>query len=115
MSQPVELGGGKGTAEGGSVLWSPLQAAGLHQQPFIRLRLQGVPQLVGPPKQGYIGRMLVVRQSDDAGQAVGRSTLMQQVVLLQAKDAPAPMREMCRGRAAHAPQSDDDGVVAHGS
>ncbi len=55
--------------------------------------------------------MLVVGEPDDAGQPVRGAELVEEVVLLQAKDTlPAPCKMECRG-GAHSAEADDDRVV----
>ena len=75
-------------------------------------RLELVPQLVAATQERDVGRVLVVGEPDDAGQAVRRAELVQQVVLLQAEHAPPAARQVVRRGGPHSAQADDDRVVS---
>ena len=70
-----------------------------------------LPQLVGAAQQHHVGGMLVVGQADDACVAVGRAHIVRDVEPLDAQHAFAALGELIAGRAAHAADADDDGVV----
>ena len=70
VRQVVQLGRRQGSAEGRPVLRAALEGAGRDQQPFSGDGLELVPQLVAAPQERNIGRVLVIGEPDDAGQAV---------------------------------------------
>ena len=108
----VQLGGLERAAEGRPVLRAALQRAGRDQQLLAGDRLELVPELVAAPQQRDVGRMLVIREADDARQPVRRAELVQQVVLLEPQHAPATACQVeCRCRS-HAAEADDDRVVS---
>jgi hypothetical protein len=81
------------------------------QQLLVGLRLELAPELVRAPHQRDVGRVLEVREADDARQAVRGAVLVRDVEALETEDALPAAGEMVERGAAHSADPDDDDVV----
>jgi hypothetical protein len=107
----VQLGRLERPAEHRSVLGTALDRARDDEEPLAGIGLEVAPELVRPPEERHVRRMLVVRQPDDPRQPVRGAELMQQVELLQSKHALAATRQVIGRCGPHPAQADDDDVV----
>ena len=88
-----------------------LQGAGDVEKLLAGRPLQLTPQLERAAQQRHVGRVLVVRQADDARLAVRRAHLMGDPEPLQAQDPAPAARQVVSRCAAHAADPGDDHVI----
>ena len=110
----VELRRLERPAERGPILRAALERAGGDEQPLAGIGLEVVPELVGPPQERHVRRMLVVGQPDDPGQPVRRAELVEEVELLQPEYPPPAARQVIGRCGPHPAEADDDRVIPVG-
>ncbi len=113
VRQAVQAGGGEGALEQRVVLRAAIDRAGGDQQRLAGRPLGLGPELVGAAQQRHVGRVLVVRQADDAADAVRGAHGVRDVEALQPQHALAAAGELPAGGAAHAAHADHDHVPLH--
>src|SRR5450432_3746450 len=85
------------------------------QQGLTGLRFEIAPKLVGAKQQGHVGWMFEIRLPDDPRGTMARAAIVRRGELLETEHAFSPRGEVCRRRAAHAAETEDDNVVGfHG-
>ena len=115
MLQPMQLRRRQRPLEQRIVLRPGVDRPGRHQQRLPGRLLRLVPQLVGPVQQRHIGRVLVIRQPDDAADPVRGAHIVRDVEPLQPEHPVPTPRQVPASGAPHAAHADDDHIIAQGS
>src|SRR5262249_21948592 len=111
MWQMVDVTGGFRADEHFAIRRGRIDRAGSDEQALLHLILQLSPKLIGPSKQRHVGRVFVVREADDPGQAVGGTHFVRDVIAFEAEDAQPTARKVVECSAPHPSYPEDDGII----